>query len=63
MSDWQEYKEIWLQPWCSECEMVAAKNGTDGRLWCQDNPWDDCECGARPVKYVLTSTLPSRDSR
>lgn len=48
----KEYEAIWLQPWCGECEMRAYDIET-GRQWCKDNPWEDCECGAKPVKYVI----------
>ena len=48
-----EWQTIWLQPWCYECEMSSIKNGGEGRLWCQDNPWDDCPCGATPVLYRI----------
>jgi hypothetical protein len=48
----REHETIWLQPWCGECELRAWDIET-GRQWCQDNPWEDCECGAKPVKYVL----------
>lgn len=45
-----EHPEIWLQPWCANCENTALD---EGRMWAQDCPWDDCECGAKPVRYVI----------
>jgi hypothetical protein len=49
----KEHKEIWLQPWCGECQLKSWESD-GGRQWCEDNPWDDCEeCGAKPIKYVL----------
>lgn len=49
----QEHKEIWLQPWCDDCQKQSW--GFDsGRQWCEDEAWGDCgTCGAKPVKYVL----------
>lgn len=36
----------------------ACEVGTgDGRTWAEDNPWPDCECGHRPVQYVLGETF------
>lgn len=47
-----EHETIWLQPWCDKCESEAR--GSEGRLWCQDNVWDQCDlCERKPVKYVL----------
>lgn len=47
--NYQDPKEIYLQPWCARCEE------TDGeQLWCEDDPWGCCEiCGKPSVKYVL----------
>lgn len=39
-----ELKVIYLGPACQE-------NG-DGREWCQDEVWEQCDCGHRPVKFV-----------
>lgn len=47
----KEHKEIWLQPWCEECEQNC---GFDGRQWCQDDVWGKCdECDREPAHYVL----------
>lgn len=46
--------EIWLQPWCDECDR-RAHDIESGRTWCQDPVYDACECGARPLRYVLES--------
>jgi len=45
-----EPKIIYLGPACE------ADTG-DGRTWAEDNPWPDCECGHRPVQYVLGETF------
>lgn len=45
-----EPKVIYLGPACE------ASTG-DGRTWAKDNPWPDCECGHRPVQYVLGETF------
>lgn len=45
-----EPKVIYLGPAC------GADTG-DGRTWAEDNPWPDCECGHRPVQYVLGETF------
>ena len=45
-----EPKIIYLGPACE------AETG-DGRTWAEDNPWPDCECGHRPVQYVLGETF------
>ncbi|MDI1331266.1 hypothetical protein [Pseudomonas sp.] len=45
-----EPKVIYLGPACE------ADTG-DGRTWAEDNPWPDCECGHRPVQYVLGETF------
>jgi hypothetical protein len=58
----QEYQTIWLQPWCAKCETEAAKFASDGRQWCQDNVWDQCdECERRPVKYRLARQSEKSD--
>lgn len=45
---------IWLQPWCKGCDKNSY--GSDGRQWCEDEVWGECEeCGRKPVKYTLTS--------
>ena len=49
MSEYTEHKEIWLQPWCFECNACGGD-----RNWCQDNVWEEgCDCGEKAVKYVL----------
>ncbi|VVO40190.1 hypothetical protein PS712_05777 [Pseudomonas fluorescens] len=45
-----EPKIIYLGP---ACEVGTG----DGRTWAEDNPWPDCECGHRPVQYVLGETF------
>lgn len=45
-----EPKIIYLGPAC-EAET------SEGRTWAEDNPWPDCECGHRPVEYVLGETF------
>ncbi|OOL34020.1 hypothetical protein [Pseudomonas sp. FSL W5-0299] len=45
-----EPKVIYLGPAC-EAET------SEGRTWAEDNPWPDCECGHRPVEYVLGETF------
>jgi hypothetical protein len=47
-----QHETIWLQPWCDNCDRNVC-NGGDGRMWCQDNVWDPCECGAKPVRYII----------
>jgi len=48
-----EPKEIWLQPWCSDCE-AEYLDGDENRFWSEANH-GDCEvCGAKPSHYVLT---------
>lgn len=44
-----EPKVIYLGP--------ACEADGDGRTWAEDNPWPDCECGHRPVQYVLGETF------
>lgn len=47
-------KAIWLQPWCVDCGRYSL--GDDGRQWCEDDVWDECdECGLPAVKYVLAT--------
>ena len=43
-------KVIYLAPACE------AESG-DGRTWAEDNPWPDCDCGHRPVMYVIGETF------
>lgn len=43
-------KVIYLGPACE------AETG-DGRTWAEDSPWPGCECGHRPVQYVLGETF------
>ena len=45
-----EPKVIYLGPACES-------DTGDGRTWAEDNPWPDCECGHRPVQYVLGETF------
>lgn len=41
-------KVIYLGPACE------ADTG-DGRTWAEDDPWPTCECGHKPVRYVLAT--------
>ncbi len=52
-----EHQTIWLQPWCEQCER-AAHSVESGRTWCQDPVYDQCDCGAMPVKYVIAPDQP-----
>lgn len=45
-----EPKVIYLGPACEA-------DTSEGRTWAEDNPWPDCECGHRPVEYVLGETF------
>ena len=55
----REYPVIWLQPWCDDC---ARHDTSDtGRTWCANNVYDDCECGQKPIKYLLAA--PSARAR
>jgi hypothetical protein len=45
-----EPKIIYLGPACE------ADTG-EGRTWAEDDPWPTCECGHRPVQYVLGETF------
>ncbi len=49
-------KEIYLQPWCADCERASVKSGSDvGRCWAEDDPWTKCdECDRPAVRYVLS---------
>ena len=52
MTDTKDYNNqhdtIFLQPWCEGCE----NNIFEGREWCQDDAWGECdECG-RKAKLV-----------
>lgn len=31
----------------------ACEADGDGRTWAEDDPWPTCECGHKPVRYVL----------
>jgi hypothetical protein len=54
-----DHQIIWLQPWCEECEK-HVHSIESGRTWCKDNPYDPCECGAMPVKYVIAPDQPQK---
>jgi len=56
---YMSHQTIWLQPWCAECERVGRQPET-GRTWCQDSVYDQCDCGAMPVKYVLAPDQPTK---
>lgn len=45
-----EPKVIYLGPACEA-------DTSEGRTWAEDSPWSDCECGHRPVQYVLGETF------
>ena len=45
-------KVIYLGPACQ-------KEG-DGREWCEDDVWPECECGCPSVKYMLESDAQSQ---
>jgi hypothetical protein len=53
-------KTIWLQPWCEGCAKSCA---SDGRQWCEDEVWGQCEdCDEKPVKYVLAGLSSSMNT-
>lgn len=46
MPDQSNPGKIWLAPQCHE-------ESPDGRHWCEDDVWGECEhCGGKPVEYV-----------
>jgi len=47
----EDPKVIYLGPACQ-------KEG-DGREWCEDDAWPQCECGCSSVRYVLESDAQS----
>jgi rubrerythrin len=56
-----DHRTIWLEPWCDECE--RSFRSKDGRIWCEDNPWQQCPtCGAMPVKYVIAEDQPKPEA-
>src|SRR5208282_5758750 len=61
MTDYQDPKTIWLQPWCDTCDLHVY----EGRQWCEDGSvFDKCEgegCGKMPVKYILAPNQPKED--
>jgi len=49
-----DYKTIWLEPWCLDCE-----RSRDDLTWCEDDVWGKCaQCGQPPIKYVLADDQP-----
>jgi hypothetical protein len=52
-----EHQTIWLQPWCAKCRTEPYG---DGREWCEDEAWGQCDCGAMPVKYALAPDQPEK---
>jgi hypothetical protein len=53
--DVEPHQTIWLQPWCKGCQKNCY---SDGRQWCEDEVWGECEeCGRKPVKYVLAGAV------
>lgn len=58
MAEEQTHLTIWLQPWCDGCEKMSCAG--DGRMWCQDEVFGNCEeCGRPPVKYALAGEQPA----
>ena len=56
MSEREEHQEIWLQPYCADCE--RNDDSDTGRTWCQDQVYETCAgCGREPVRYVLARAL------
>lgn len=47
----EDSKVIYLGP--------ACQNEGDGREWCEDDVWPQCECGCSSVRYVLESDAQS----
>lgn len=57
------HKTIWLQPWCDGCEKHC--NSGEGRMWCQDDVWGQCEadgCEQKAVKYELARPSPKGEA-
>lgn len=53
-------KDIWLQPWCKNCE--SFRHFDDGRQWCEHDVWVKCdECGAPSIKYRLAARRRKSD--
>lgn len=51
-------KVIYLQPWCEGCETHA---GYEGRNWCQDDVWTQCdECPNKSSRYLLALDVEGR---
>jgi hypothetical protein len=59
MSEREEHKEIWLQPWCANCESTDFSD--TGRTWCHDDVYETCECGQEPVRYVFAPALTNTE--
>ena len=54
MSEWEDPKVIWLQPWCEGCQ---RHSGYEGRNWCDHDVWGKCdECGRKAVRYETRKT-------
>lgn len=59
----QSHETIWLQPWCNGCDKNSW-GGHDGRQWCQDNVWTNCdECKRKPVCYIRADSHASLKAR
>lgn len=57
----QTHQTIWLQPWCEGCEKHC--NSGEGRLWCQDDVWGQCEeCDRKSVKYIIAPLSATTDA-
>lgn len=50
-------REIYLQPWCRDCEQnqrALRREPHYGREWCTSDEWGRCEeCGRTAARYVL----------
>ena len=57
-----DHPTIYLQPWCKDCALNDVSD--TGRLWCQDDVWDECEvCQRKSVKYVIALTALTAGER
>lgn len=57
---YQNPEAIWLQPWCERCHK-ASWGANEGRQWCEDNVWDQCDlCERKAVRYVIDGRSKGR---
>jgi len=50
---YQDPETIWLQPWCEKCQKESW-GANEGRQWCEDKVWDQCDlCERKPVRYII----------